>query len=418
MNENQDQQFGQPQGEQQVADQAQTNQQAAENSQPQADQQAAAYSQPQMSQQGVYNQQGYGQQMNQQGAYNQQGYGQQNYQQQGYQNGYGGFDGFDGFDPFGFGFGFGGYQQGYGQQGAYNQQGYGQQMNQQMYNQQGYGQQMNQGAYNQQGYGQQMNQQMYGQQGYGQPQMNQQMYGQQGYVQPQPKKPSAAGNMINDLLKNVIGLFKSPADTAGEMVQSDNMVPGGILAGVNAILSLIFVTVGFLIMGFDFGDSIAKGFYMFFFTIIAAVIMTAAVFIAGGIIFKGGITFGKALNAVGVFALYEAIAMVAGIIFEIISALFHKVDFLSGIIGGFGYILFLGISLCGIVIAAHALFDNLETNDNSKIFAVIAAIVISVFLITVIDNIAEKIFSDSATCAEQVLSYFKNAATVFGYRHW
>ena len=37
---------------------------------------------------------------------------------QGYQNGYGGFDGFDGFDPFGFGFGFGGYQQGYGQQGA------------------------------------------------------------------------------------------------------------------------------------------------------------------------------------------------------------------------------------------------------------------------------------------------------------
>ena len=52
------------------------------------------------------------------GSYQQQGYGQQNYQQQGYQNGYGGFDGFDGFDPFGFGFGFGGYQQGYGQQGA------------------------------------------------------------------------------------------------------------------------------------------------------------------------------------------------------------------------------------------------------------------------------------------------------------
>ena len=89
MNENQDQQFGQPQGEQQVADQAQTNQQAAENSQPQADQQAAAYSQPQMSQQGVYNQQGYGQQMNQQGAYNQQGYGQQMNQQMYNQQGYG-----------------------------------------------------------------------------------------------------------------------------------------------------------------------------------------------------------------------------------------------------------------------------------------------------------------------------------------
>ena len=330
MNENQDQQFGQPQGEQQVADQAQTNQQ------------------------------GYGQQMN--------------------------------------------------QQGAYNQQGYGQQMNQQMYNQQGYGQQMNQqGAYNQQGYGQQMNQQMYGQQGYGQPQMNQQMYGQQGYAQPQPKKPSAAGNMINDLLKNVIGLFKSPADTAGEMVQSDNMVPGGILAGVNAILSLIFVTVGFLIMRHGFGYSIANGFYMFFFTIIATVIMTAAIYIAGGIIFKGGITFGKALNAVGVFALYEAIAMVAGIIFRIIAIIFYRIDvnFLSEVTGGLGYILFLGVSLCGIVIATHALFDNMEINDNSKIFAIIVAIVISVFLITVVDNIAEKIFSDSGICAEYILGCLK-----------
>ena len=43
------------------------------------------------------------------GGYQQQGgYGQQSYQT----------GGFDGFDPFGFGFGFGGYQQGYGQQGG------------------------------------------------------------------------------------------------------------------------------------------------------------------------------------------------------------------------------------------------------------------------------------------------------------
>ena len=41
------------------------------------------------------------------GSYQQQGYGQQNY---GY-TGFDGFDGFEGFDPFGFGFGFGGYQQ-------------------------------------------------------------------------------------------------------------------------------------------------------------------------------------------------------------------------------------------------------------------------------------------------------------------
>ena len=51
---------------------------------------------------GGYQQQSYNRQ-----SYGQQGYGQQNY---GY-TGFDGFDGFEGFDPFGFGFGFGGYQQ-------------------------------------------------------------------------------------------------------------------------------------------------------------------------------------------------------------------------------------------------------------------------------------------------------------------
>ena len=51
---------------------------------------------------GGYGQQGY--YNNPYGSYQQQSYGQQN----GYNSG---FDGFDGFDPFGFGFGFGGYQQ-------------------------------------------------------------------------------------------------------------------------------------------------------------------------------------------------------------------------------------------------------------------------------------------------------------------
>ena len=45
-------------------------------------------------------------------GYGPQGYGQQSYGQQGYGPQYqSGFDGFEGFDPFGFGFGFGGYQQ-------------------------------------------------------------------------------------------------------------------------------------------------------------------------------------------------------------------------------------------------------------------------------------------------------------------
>ena len=364
MNENQDQQFGQPQGENPSSDQAQANQQTGAYSQAQT----GAYGQPQM------NQQMYGQQM-----YGQQGYGQGQMNQQ-----------------------------------MYGQQGYGQgQMNQQMYGQQGYGQpQMNQQMYGQQGYGQgQVNQQMYGQQGYGQPQMNQQ-YGQQ-----QAKKSSAANDMINGILKNVLGLFKTPADTAGEMVESENMVSGGILIGVNAVVTFVFSLIGLLIMGMDFGPALGRGFYMLVFMIIANIIITAGLFISGGIIFKGGVTFGKAINVSGTMAVYETIAVVVGIVFEIISGILHKVGFLSGIIGGFAYILFAAISIGGILVAAHAAYESLDLDDNNRLYAIIAAVVISIFLITVFDNIAQKIF-DSGACAEQVMYYFKNAAEVFGYLDW
>ena len=305
-------------------------------------------------------------------------------------------------------------------QQMYGQQGYGQgQMNQQMYGQQGYGQgQMNQQMYGQQGYGQpQMNQQMYGQQGYGQPQMNQQMYGQQGYGQPQIKKSSAANDMINGILKNVLGLFKTPADTAGEMVESENMVSGGILIGVNAVVTFVFSLIGLLIMGMDFGPALGRGFYMLVFMIIANIIITAGLFISGGIIFKGGMTFGKAINVSGTIAVYETIAVVVGIVFEIISGILHKVGFLSGIIGGFAYILFAAISIGGILVAAHAAYESLDLDDNNRLYAIIAAVVISIFLITVFDNIAQKIF-DSGACAEQVMYYFKHAAEVFGYLDW
>ncbi len=296
------------------------------------------------------------------------------------------------------------------QAGTYGQS----QMNQQgMYGQQGYGQpQMNQQMYGQQGYGQpQMNQQMYGQQGYGQPQMNQQ------YGQPQAKKSSAGNDLINGLLKNVLGLFKTPADTAGEMVDNGNMVSGGILIGVNAIVTFVFSIVGLLIMGMDFGPALGRGFYMLIFMIVANVIVTAGLFISGGIIFKGGMTFGKAINVSGTIAVYETIAIVAGIIFELLSGILHKVDFLSGVIGGFAYILFAAVSIGGILVAAHAAYENLDLDDNTKIYAIIAAVVISVFLITVFDNIAQKIF-DSGACAEQVMYYFKHAADVFGYLDW
>ena len=347
MNENQDQQFGQPQAEQEP-------------------QQVGAYSQPQAEQK-----------PQQVGAYSQQ-------------------------QMYG--------QQGYGQQQMYGQQGYGQQ---QMYGQQGYGQQQ---MYGQQGYGQQ---QMYGQQGYGQQQMyGQQVYGNQVYGQVNTKKPSGASVFVNELIQKIIGLFTKPVDTSEEMMSKADMMTGGVLIGINAVVTFVFALLGLLVLGMNFGPALGRGFYMLFFMIIANIIITASVFVSGGVIFKGGIEFGKAINSAGIFALYETVAVVFGIVFELISGLLHKVGFLSGIIGGFAYILFAGISIGGIIVAARALYNDMDLDDNKKVFAIVAAVVMSVFLITIVDNIAQKIFNDSGTCAEQVLYYFKRAADVFGYLDW
>ena len=368
MNENQDQANQQAE----AYSQPQTDNQAEAYSQSQTDNQAGAYGQPQMNQQGMYGQQGYGQpQMNQQGMYGQQGYGQPQMNQQ----------------------------------GMYGQQGYGQpQMNQQ-------------GMYGQQGYGQpQMNQQgMYGQQGYGQPQMNQQ-YAQMQFNK--PAKSSAGSEMINGLLKNILGLFKSPSDTACEMTDSENMVNGGILIGLNAIVTFLFSVIGLLILGMDFGPALGRGFYMLFFMIIANIIVTSALFISGGIIFKGGMTFGKSINVTGSFALYETVAVVLGIIFSLISGFLHKVEFLSDLVGGFAYIIFAAITFGGIIIAAHAAYDGLDADDNKKIFTIITAIAMIILILVIFDNVAQRVFKDSEVCARQVFTYFRNAASVFGYLDW
>ena len=192
------------------------------------------------------------------------------------------------------------------------------------------------------------------------------------------------------------------------MVDNGNMISGGILIGVNAIVTFVLSIVGLLIMGMDFGPSLGRGFYMLVFMIIANIIITAGIFISGGIIFKGGMTFGKAINVSGTIAVYETIAVVVGFIFDILSVIFYKVDldFLSGVIGGFAFILFAAISIGGILVAAHAAYESLDLDDNNRLYAIIAAVVISIFLITVFDNIAQKIF-DNGTCAEQVMAYFK-----------
>ena len=275
--------------------------------------------------------------------------------------------------------------------------------------------------------GQQMyGQQMYGQQMYGQPmggpqmggpQMGgPQMYGQQMGGQPKPKKPAGANNaVVNETMQNAIGLFKAPADTAKKMVSSDNMIPGAILIGVCAVVAVVLTMLGLLIMGMKFGPSIGRAAYMLVYVAIASAIIAASVFVAGGVVFKGGITFGKAINATGVFALYEAVAIVLGIIVSLISGILHEVEFLSGVAGGLAYILFAAVTVAGLVVASQAIIGNLNVNDNSKIYAIIAAILIAIFLVTVFDNVAQKIFDNSGTSAAQVYRLFKNASGNFGY---
>ena len=269
----------------------------------------------------------------------------------------------------------------------------------------------------QQMYGQQMGgPQMGGQQMYGQQMGGPQMYGQQMGGQPKPKKPAGANNaVVNDTMQNAIGLFKAPADTAKKMVSSDNMIPGAILIGVCAVVAVVLTMLGLLIMGMKFGPSIGRAAYMLVYVAIASAIIAASVFVAGGVVFKGGITFGKAINATGVFALYEAVAIILGVIVSLISGILHEVEFLSGVAGGLAYILFAAVTVAGIVVASQAIMGNLNTNDNSKIYAIIAAILIAIFLVTVFDNVAQKIFDNSGTSAAQVYRLFKNASGNFGY---
>ena len=373
MNENQDQQFGQPQADQQAAayDQPQMNQ-AQEgpqmgqqmNGQPQMGQQM--YGQPQMGQR-MYGQPQMGQQMNGQPQMGQQMNGQPQMGQQ--MNG----------------------------QPQMGQQMYGQpQMGQQMYGQPQMGQQMN-------------GQPQMGQQMYGQPQMNQ-MYGQ-------PVRP--AGSLdFNDILKSFLGLFSKPATTAENIAGKDSMSTGLIFAGFNIVVTFLLVFFGLLILGMSGGSSAARALYMIFFLAIGYGVIAASLLLTGGVIFKGGMTFTKAMNLTGIFALYETVAFAAGILFALISGGFHNVEFLSNIAAGIAYILFIVISLCAVIVVVHIAFKDLSFSSDMKVIALIAAVFMVVFVISVFDNTAQKIFRDSGICADQIFNIFENARYYIDSLRW
>ena len=284
-------------------------------------------------------------------------------------------------------------------------------------------------------YGQpQMGQQMYGQpqmgqQMYGQPQMGQQMYGQpqmgQMYGQPQMgqmygQQQSPAGSFdFNDLLKSFLGLFSKPATTAEKIAGKSSMSTGLIFAGFNIIVTFLFVFLGLLTLGMSGGDSAARAFYMIFFLAIGYGVIASALFLTCGVIFKGGMTFTKAMNLTGIFAMYETGAFVASILFALISAGFHNIEFLSDIVAGLAYILFMVVSLCAVVIVVHTAFKDLPFSNDKKVLALIIVVAMAIFVISVFDNTAEKVFRDSGICADQIFNIFENARyRIAIYRWW
>ncbi len=324
-----------------------------------------------------------------------------------------------------------------GGQPQMGQQMYGQpQMGQQMYGQP----QMNQAQGGPQMYGQpQMGQaqggpQMYGQpqmgqQMYGQPQMGQQMYGQpqmgQMYGQPQMgqmygQQQRPAGSFdFNDLLKSFLGLFSKPATTAEKIAGKSSMSTGLIFAGFNIIVTFLFVFLGLLTVGMSGGDSAARAFYMIFFLAIGYGVIASALFLTCGVIFKGGMTFTKAMNLTGIFAMYETGAFVASILFALISAGFHNIEFLSDIVAGLAYILFMVVSLCAVVIVVHTAFKDLPFSNDKNVLALIIVVAMAIFVISVFDNTAEKVFRDSGICADQIFNIFENARyRIAIYRWW
>ena len=167
------------------------------------------------------------------------------------------------------------------------------------------------------------------------------------------------------------------------------------------------------------GDSAARAFYMIFFLAIGYGVIASALFLTCGVIFKGGMTFTKAMNLTGIFAMYETGAFVASILFALISAGFHNIEFLSDIVAGLAYILFMVVSLCAVIIVVHTAFKDLPFSNDKKVLALIIVVAMAIFVISVFDNTAEKVFRDSGICADQIFSIFENARyRIVAYNRW
>jgi hypothetical protein len=262
----------------------------------------------------------------------------------------------------------------------------------------------------------------YGQPGqapYGQP--GQAPYGQPGHAPyGQPPRPAqntaqkSSGAGLGNLLNDILSIIKTPAEGAKKFVRDGELVSAAVLIGADALLAFIFTLVGTLIFGMSVGPAFGKAFYMLFYVVLSQALVATATFVAGGTIFKGGMTFIKGLNVAAIYSLFQAVAIVLGIIISIFAGLLRRADFISGVVSGIAFIIFAAVWAAGLVVAIYGLCQNLELDENKKIFAVLMAIIMVILLVTIIDNLFEKVLPNG-TNALQIFGYFSMARYYFGW---
>ena len=292
------------------------------------------------------------------------------------------------------------YQQPYGAQGMPNQQMNGQYGGQYQQYQQPYGAQG------------MPNQQMNGQYG-GQYQQYQQPYGAQGMPNGQMYRNQA--NPVGDLVGALVGLITSPHDTMKKLVSNANIVVGAIFVALQAVVAFALVLFSFLILGTDSMhiSPVGCAFYSLFFVIIMDIIAAGMLTLAGGVIFKGNLTFAKAVNVVGAFAIFQTVANIIAVICILIGGLSDTHFFIS-----LGYIFFVGITLLALVFGIDAAIQACELDANMKLYVIGAALVLTVLLGVALDNIGEKLFEDQDVSAYKIYYLMENADSVKEYSDW
>ncbi len=224
-----------------------------------------------------------------------------------------------------------------------------------------------------------------------------------------PKRANASGNVVGEVVEGFTGIVTRPHDTIKKLVSNANIGVGCIFIALQAVIAFLLVFFSFLILGTrSMGiSSIGCAFYAFFFVLIIDFIAAGMLVLMGSIILKGNLTFGKAVNAVGVFAIFQTVANILAVIFVLIGGLADVHFFIS-----VGYIFFVGVTLLALVFGIDAALTACELDENVKGYVVGVALILTVLLGVAVDNIGEKLFEDQNVSAYKIYSMMESSNTV------